>query len=98
MDEAKVRTIVREEVTEQVTMLSDKLRTEINQNLAGFLGEMTKRFDTIEKKLDTKADRDEMYTKFDTIIARIDEDRVERAALGHQIRCHERYLQQFPGV
>lgn len=102
MNETKVRTIVREEVAEQVTKLGDKLRTElraeINQDLAGFFGEMTRRFDELEKKLDTKADRDEMYTKFDTVIARLDEDRIERAALGHQVRRHERYLQQFPGV
>lgn len=98
MNEAKFRSIIKEEVTEQVTSLGGELRREINQDLAGFFGQMMKRFDELERKLDTKADRDEMNARFDSIIASIEEDRAERAALEHQVKRHERYLQKFPGV
>lgn len=90
MNEAKVRTIVKEELSE--------FRVELNQALAQFFGEMNRRFDEFEKKLDTKADKDVVYAQLDVIIARLDEDRAERAALSHQINRHERYLQKFPGV
>ncbi len=83
MNEAKLRSIVNEEV---------------NKELASFFGQMMERFDELERKLDTKADRDEMNARFDSIIASIEEDRAERAALEHQVKRHERYLQKFPGV
>lgn len=45
--------------------------------LAQFFGEMNRRFDEFEKKLDTKADKDVVYAQLNVIIARLDEDRAE---------------------
>lgn len=90
MNEAKVRTIIKEEI--------DDFRIEFNQALAQFFGEMNRRFDQLEKKLDSKADKDVVYAQLDAILARFDHEQTERVALTHQVQRHERYLRELPGT
>ncbi len=63
--------------------------------LAQLFRYMTERFDTLEAQLAKKADKDEVLTRLDGIIARLDADDTERAALQHQVNRHEGWIQRL---
>ena len=59
---------------------------------------MTERFDKIERELAKKADAEKLervLTTLDGIIARLDTDEAERAALTHQVNRHEARIEQL---
>lgn len=59
---------------------------------------MTGRFDTLEKKLDDKADKstaDLIYNQLDGFLQRTDTDETERAALIAKVDRHEGWIQKI---
>lgn len=55
---------------------------------------MGRRFDAIETELAKKADRDEMYQRFDAIEGRLDTIETELGAITVQMDRHERWHHQ----
>jgi hypothetical protein len=59
---------------------------------------MTGRFDSVEKKLDDKADAskiDLIYIQLDGFLKRTDTDETERAAFGWQVEHHQNWIKQI---
>lgn len=52
---------------------------------------MTERFDKLDAELAKKADADEMYRRFDAVIAQLDDIKIEQAAQRVQLDRHERW-------
>lgn len=72
-------------------MDEDKLHTALNKGLAVFFGKLHMRIDTMENKLDGKADReqiDRLQTTMDGFAKCVDTDEVERAAISRQLIRH----------
>lgn len=51
---------------------------------------VNERFDEIEAMIAAKADGDRVYTMLDGIVARLEADEIERAAMSRQLDRHER--------
>ncbi len=76
---------------DQFTQLQTQI-SKLDKSLLRMFQYMTKRFDRIETKLDTKADKTTtnlIYNQLDGFLKRTDTDETERAALGHQVERHE---------
>lgn len=59
---------------------------------------VTKRFDTLEAKIDVKADKadtDRIYEVVDAIAQTLDDQQTEHAAVTHQVDRHDRQLHQL---
>ncbi|WAC90187.1 hypothetical protein [Mycobacterium sp. Aquia_213] len=52
---------------------------------------MTERFDKLDAELAKKADADEMYRRFDDVMAQLDDIKVEQGAQRVQLGRHERW-------
>jgi len=52
---------------------------------------MTERFDKIDAELAKKADADDMYRRFDDVMAELDDIKTEQAAQRVQLDRHERW-------
>ena len=79
-------------------MTDDQLHDIFNQELAKFTGQLltaiNERFDTLEAKVDGKADADRVYQTLDHIAKRLDDDDAERATINHQLDRHNRWHHQ----
>ncbi len=79
-------------------MNEDKLRTALNKELAGFFGKLHLRIDTVEQKLDSKADSEQvgrLQNSIDGFAKRIDTDNTERAAANSQLNRHNDWIGQL---
>ena len=75
-------------------MTDDQLRDILTKELASFAGAMNQRFDTIEKKLEEKADKSDvnrMLDLLDKIIKQQEIDEHERLAISNQLDRHDRW-------
>ena len=75
-------------------MNEDRLREILNEELAQVAGQLFKRFDALDTKIDAKADAQRVYHSLDTIADRVRTDEVERAAITQQLNRHEGWHHQ----
>lgn len=83
---------------DQLNSILDRQRVLFNHDLAGFFGEINRRFDEVEKKLETKADKkdvDRLFNSIDGVAKRIDIDEAERAAIIGQLDRHNQWIGQL---
>lgn len=76
-------------------MTEEQLTRIFNQQLAVFFGQVNKRFDELETKVDTKADGERVYKALDGIAKRLDTDEGERSAIAAQVNRHEGWIDQL---
>jgi|GEM_PF-1683705 len=79
-------------------MNEDELRVALNKELAGFFGKLHLRIDTVEQKLDSKADREQvsrLQNSIDGLAKRIDTDDAERAVANSQLNRHDGWIGQL---
>lgn len=80
-------------------MNEDQLRTILNQELAGFFGQVSqhvdKRIDELRGEINAvKADVDRVHTAVDGLAKDIVEDRQERTAMNTQLDRHEAWIER----
>lgn len=73
----------------------DKRFEQSGQQFASLYVYMNDRFDTIEAELAKKADKDDMYQRFDAIAEHLDVQDVEMAAIKSQLNRHEGWIHQL---
>lgn len=79
-------------------MKEDELRVVLNKELAGFFGKLHLRIDTVEQKLDSKADSEQvnrLQNSIDGLAKRIDTDDAERGAANNQLNRHNDWIGQL---
>lgn len=76
----------------------DKRMASLDKGLLKMFQYMNRRFDTIERELENKADKTTvnlMHNQLDSFLKRTDTDETERAALGHQVERHDGCIRQI---
>lgn len=98
MDKDSLRNILGEELSTFADKQNVELDKRLNKEFAIFAGQMNKRFDEIDKKLEAKAGMkqvDQVLNTVDGIAKRLDTDDTEQAAMGHQLKRHESWISQL---
>ncbi|EPZ18431.1 hypothetical protein [Mycobacteroides abscessus] len=73
----------------------DKRFEQSDQQFTSLYVYMNDRFDAIETELAKKADKDDMYQRFDAIAEHLDAQDVEMAAIKSQLNRHEGWIHQL---
>lgn len=85
---------------DQFTKLSkqiDEVKDDLGNQILKLYQHTEQRFDELEAKLDTKADRaqvEKLQVAVDRIASRLDIDDAERAAVSSKVDRHERWINQ----
>lgn len=79
-------------------MDDEQLHSALNKELAGFFGKLHVRIDTLEQKLDSKTDSEQvgrLQNSMDGIAKRIDTDDTERVTMNSQLNRHNDWIGQL---
>lgn len=93
MDEVVTKTYLKQELT----VFKSELKVELSHEFAIFFGQMTryidKRLEIFQKQ--TQVSFDKISIQIDSIIKRVDDDEIERAAQSSQLNRHQGWICQL---